>query len=293
MKSKKEKKNPLHGLRLYKFPLMLMAGIISGFGITAFLQPAGLYDSGIAGLSMFLSDMTPVSLSVFLLVLNIPLILYGLKQEGLIFTIYAIFAVACFATATFVFEHYVITDTAAGSPIVGNDRFLCCIFGGLIVGCGSGLAIRIGGALDGMEVLAVALSNKLSIGINTFLLIYNVALYLFCGAVLRDWVLPLYSIVSYAIALKVLDYIVDGFDKTKSVIIITDKSDEICSELSDTFHQGITLMPVRGYYSGADKTAIYIILNRFQIQSARDIIQELDPKAYISVSEVSDVFKAA
>ena len=283
----------LRSIKWYKFPLFILAGVISSLGITAFLQPASLYDSGIAGTSMFLADLTPacLSLPLFLLVLNIPLILYGLKQEGLVFTIYSIFAVTMFSVSTHLVSTYLITDTAAGSPVVGNDHFLCCIFGGLIVGCGSGLAIRLGGAIDGIEVVAVAISGKLGLSLNSLLLVYNVVLYLVCGAVLGDWTQPLYSIVAYMVALKVIDYIIDGFDKNKSVLIVTNKADEIGHELSDEFHQGLTLIKAKGFYSGADKTVVYIIVNRFQIITVRDIVQRIDPYAYISVSEVSEVFK--
>ena len=294
MKKKHYILDTLRSLKWYKFPLLMLAGIFSSLGITAFLQPARLYDSGIAGTSMFLADLTPpfLTLPIFLLVLNIPLILYGLKEEGLIFTIYSIFAVTMFSISAHIIEEYLITDPSVGSPVVGNDRFLCCIFGGFIVGCGSGLAIRLGGAIDGIEVISVVLSGKLGLSINSFLLIYNVALYLICGAILDDWTQPLYSIIAYVIALKVIDYIIDGFDKNKSVFIITGKADEIAGELSEEFQQGLTLIKAKGYYSGQDKTLIHIIVNRFQIITTRDIVQRIDPKAYISVSDVSDIFKA-
>ena len=197
-----------------------------------------------------------------------------------------------FSISTHIIEKYIITDPSAGSPVVGDDRFLCCIFGGFIVGCGSGLAIRLGGAIDGIEVLSVVLSGKLGLSLNSFLLVYNVALYLICGAVLGDWTQPLYSIIAYAVALKVIDYIIDGFDKNKSLFIITEKPEEIGRELSDEFHQGLTLINAKGFYSGQDKTLIHIIVNRFQIITTRDIVHEIDPKAYISVSDVSDIFKA-
>jgi uncharacterized membrane-anchored protein YitT (DUF2179 family) len=98
--------------------------------------------------------------------------------------------------------------------------------------------------------------------------------------------------VAYVTALKIIDYIVDGFDKNKSVMIITNKADEISHELSVEFEQGLTLIRAKGYYSGADKTIVYIILNRFQVITTKDIVQRIDPQAYISVSEVSDIFRA-
>ncbi|MDD7409462.1 MAG: YitT family protein [Anaerovoracaceae bacterium] len=281
-------------IRPYKFLLFTLAGMISSLGITVFLQPVGLYDSGIAGTSMLLAGVTPsfLTLPVFLLILNIPLILYGLKEEGPVFTVYAIYAVTVFAVATHFFGEHFHSEAIGSSPIVGNEVFLCCIFGGLICGIGSGLAIRNGGAIDGVEVLSVVISNKTGIAVSSLLMIYNVILFIACGFVIHNWILPLYSMVAYEVSLKTIDFISDGIDRSRSVLIVTGKGDEVAAALSEEFAHGITTMDARGWYSGANKTMIYIIVNRFQMIKLKDIVIEIDPKAYITVSEVSDVIKA-
>ncbi len=285
---RKEKIKPV------KFIYFTLAGIISSLGITVFLQPVGLYDSGVAGTSMLLASVTPsfLSLPVFLLVLNIPLILYGLREEGLVFTVYAIYAVAVFAIATHFLGEYFHSETIGYSPVVGHETFLCCIFGGLICGIGSGFAIRSGGAIDGIEVLSVVISNKTGIAVSSLLMIYNVILFIVCGFVIQDWILPLYSMVAYEVSLKTIDFITEGLDRSKQVFIVTSKGDEICSALSEEFKHGITTMDAHGWYSGDDKTVVYVILNRFQMIKLKDIVVEIDPKAFITVSEISDVIKA-
>jgi uncharacterized membrane-anchored protein YitT (DUF2179 family) len=102
----------------------------------------------------------------------------------------------------------------------------------------------------------------------------------------------LYSIVSYFAALKTVDYIVEGIDRSKSAMIITVKPQEICSALSEEFGCGITIINAKGYYSDSAKTIIYIVVNRFQIVKAKNIVHSNDPKAYIAVSDVADIFKA-
>ncbi|MBP1576589.1 MAG: YitT family protein, partial [Oscillospiraceae bacterium] len=104
------------------------------------------------------------------------------------------------------------------------------------------------------------------------------------------WILPLYSIVTYAAALKTVDFIVDGLDRAKCAIIITSLPDEICKTLSAVFESGMTRIAAKGGYSGAEKTMIYFILNRFQITRMKDIVHEIDPGAYIIINEVADVF---
>lgn len=243
---------------------------------------------------MLLSQVTPeyLPLSLFLIVLNIPIFLFGLKKQGIEFTIYSIFTVAIYAVSAWLITDILPIDVSIVSPLAGRDLFLCALFGGLISGIGSGLAIRYGGAIDGIEVLAVIFAKKLSITVGTFVMIYNVILYIICGIVIKSWILPLYSIVTYVAALKIIDYIIEGFDRSKSAIIITTKQEEICEKLSSTFENGITFLNAKGYYSDSDKTMIYFVLNRFQVGKMREIVHSIDPNAYISITEVADIFGA-
>ena len=109
---------------------------------------------------------------------------------------------------------------------------------------------------------------------------------------MHSWILPLYSIVTYMAASKTVDYIVEGFDRAKAAIIITVRPDEICDTLSSTFECGMTRIEARGGYSGIPRTMIYFIVNRFQIAKMKDLVHEIDPSAYITISEVADVFAA-
>ena len=138
----------------------------------------------------------------------------------------------------------------------------------------------------------VELAKKLSLTVGTFVMIYNVILYVICGIAFQSWILPLYSIVAYVVALKTVDYIIEGFDRSKSAMIITTKQKEICKRLSNEFENGITFYNAKGYYSNEDKTVIYFVLNRFQIGKMREIVHSIDPKAYISITEVADIFGA-
>lgn len=292
---KKEKLiKELKSLRFINFPILILAGFINAFGVTVFLAPVNLYDSGISGTSMLLSQLTPeyMSLSLFLLILNIPLFLYGLKRQGLAFTIYSIFAVAIYSLGAWLITDVLPIDVSIASPLAEDDLLLCAIFGGLISGVGSGLTIRFGGAIDGIEVMAVIFSKRLGITVGTFVMIYNVALYVVCGFVLSSWILPLYSIITYAAALKTVDFIVEGIDRSKGVMIITTKSDEVSAALIEEFETGTTKIAAKGGYTGDDKTVIYFVVNRFQISKMRQIVHRVDPLAYMTISEVADVFKS-
>lgn len=279
-------------IRLKNLFFLTLAGIINAFGITVFLMPVKLYDSGISGTSMLISQITPkhLSLSVFLLILNLPLFLIGLKKQGKRFTFYAIYTVVVYSVTAWLITDVFPIDVSIASPLAGKDLLLCALFGGVISGTGSGLAIKFGGAMDGIEVMAVIFAKKIGISVGSFVMCYNLILYILCGIIIQSWILPLYSIVTYFAALKTIDFIVEGFDREKAATIITTHSKEVCAALSEEFKSGVTLIKAHGGYSGKEKTMIYFVVNRFQIGKMKDIVREIDPKVYISISEVADVY---
>lgn len=280
--------NPLN------FVLLTLAGFINAFGVTVFLSPVKLYDSGISGTSMLLSQITPemFSLPLFLLVLNIPLFIVGYKKQGLTFTVYSLYAVIMYSFGAWLITDVLPIDVSLASPLAGDDLLLCALFGGLISGIGSGLTIRFGGAIDGIEVMSVIFAKKLGMTVGTFVMIYNVILYILCGIAIDSWILPLYSIVTYGAALKTIDFIVEGIDRSKAAMIITSHPEEISAELIAAFESGLTKISAKGGYSDTDKTVIYFILDRFQISKMRSIVQRTDQNAFITITEVADVFKS-
>ena len=264
----------LSALRPKTFVLLFLAGVINAIGVTLFLAPVQLYDSGISGTAMLFWQLTPepYTLPMFLVLLNTPLFLFGMKKQGLTFTVYSLWAVLIYALASFAINTFF--PTAGASPFAGDDLLLCAVFGGPI---------------DGVEVMAVIFSKRLGMTVGSFVMVYNVLLYVTIGCIFRSWVMPLYSILTYCAAIKSVDFIVEGLDKAKSATIITSRADEVSEALSEAFGRGITQLPAKGYYSGREQTMVYFVVNRFQIAKMKAIIQEVDPDAFVSISEVSDM----
>jgi len=289
-----EVRKELRKLRVTNFLLLTVAGAVNAFGVTIFLMPVKLYDSGVSGTSMLLSQVTPEewSLSLFLLILNVPLFLYGLKRQGVAFTVYAIYTVGVYSLVAWLITDVLPVDVTLASPLAGTDLLLCAIFGGVISGVGSGLAIKFGGAMDGMEVLAVIFAKPMGISVGTFMMIYNLILYIICGVVMGSWILPLYSIVTYYAGLKTVDFIVEGLNHSKAAFIVTVKEKAVCAALSDAFGVGVTSMEAKGGYSQSRRTLIYFVVNRFQIERVKSIVHDIDPTAYITINEVADIFSA-
>lgn len=280
-------------LKFRNFVYLTIAGFVNAFGVTIFLMPVNLYDGGISGLSMFLSQITPdwLTLSVFLVVLNIPMFAFGYKRQGASFTVYSIYAVLIYSLGAWLITDVLPIDVNMVSPLAGGDLLLCALFGGVISGVGSGLVIRSGGALDGIEVMAVIFAKRIGITVGTFVMAFNLVVYFICGITLGSWILPLYSIVTYMAGLKAVDFVVEGIDRSKSVMIVSVKQKEVCDALSAEFGQGITVMPAKGYYSDTERSVIYIVLNRFQIPKMQGIVLTVDSDAFIAVNDVADIYK--
>jgi len=291
--SKETIRDELKKITPLTFLILAIAGIINAFGVTIFLFPVKLYDSGISGLSMLLDQVTPqyLTLSIFLLILNIPIFIFGLKRQGIVFTIYSVFTIAIYSLMSHLIMNVLPIDVSFISPLAGSDLLLCSIYGGLISGIGSGITIRYGGAIDGIDVLSVIFAKKLNMSIGSFVLVFNTILYIACGMVIQSWILPLYSIVTYFIGSKTVDYIVEGFDRSMCAMIVTTKPNEIVDALADKFESSGTIVDAKGGYSKENKNIVYFIVNRFQINKLRQIVHEIDKAAYITLHDVSDIIK--
>ena len=281
-------------LKLSNFLALILAGTINAFGVVLFLFPVRLYDSGVSGLSMLLDQVTPphLTLPIFLLVINIPIFLFGAKKQGLSFTVYSAFAVAVYSLMSFLITDVLPIDVSFVSPLAGSDLLLCAIFGGVISGVGSGLTIRFGGAIDGIDVLSVIFAKKLGISLGTFVMLFNTVLYVICGLVVESWILPLYSIVTYFVGSKTVDFVVEGINRSKCAMIVTTKSDEISDALAKNFQASGTIVDAIGGYSKSEKEIIYFVVNHFQINKLKTIVHTIDPTAYITLQEVSDIIHA-
>ena len=291
--NKKGRFKEIRDLRLKYFLVLTLAGIVNSFGVSLFLFPVKLYDSGISGLSMLLDQITPLqlTLSLFLLLLNIPIFLFGLKKQGLLFTVYSLYTVLVYSLASFLIMHVLPIDLNFVSPLAGSDLLLCAVFGGLISGVGSGLTIRFGGAIDGIDVMSVIFAKKLGISLGTFVMLFNTLLYIVCGMVIHSWILPLYSIVTYFVGSKTVDFIVEGFDRAMCAMIVTNQAEKISLALSENFKAGGTIVNAVGGYSKNEKQILYFITNQFQINKLKKIVTGIDQSAFISLMNVADIVR--
>lgn len=276
--------------RARDFVMLTLAGVINATGVTVFLAPLRLFDSGLSGTAYLFNQLTPdwLGLWFFLIVLNFPFYLFGLRKMGAKFVCCSLYAIGIYSLFSFLYQSVFPIDWSAGSPIVQEDKLLAAIFGGLISGIGSGMTIRYGGAIDGVEVMAVMFAKKIGMTVGTFIMAYNILLYSVSAIIFKSWDIPLYSVLAYAVGLKAVDFIVDGLDKGKAAWIVSSEHEKIAAELSKELIRGITVLEATGYYSGENRKILYVVVNRFEIAKLKSIVKSIDHKAFVAIYEISD-----
>ena len=277
---------------LYRYLGLIVAGIVNATGVVLFLSSSGILDGGLSGTSMLLDMIfkkigVEVLFSVFIVVLNVPFFLMGLRKLGFKFVLSSAVAIGVYASVSAIYQAVGLDSLIYG--LVYTDTFLCAVFGGLLSGIGSGLTIRFGGAMDGMEATAVIFAKKIGLTVGQFVMIYNAIVYVIACVALGEVYVGLYSIVTYVVGIKAVDFVVEGLDKGKGCFIITSKGMKVAGALSEEFRRGVTLIPSRGYHSKTENVTVYCVVNRFEIGRLKSIVSGVDPNAFVTIQDISDV----
>ncbi len=269
--------------REIKYVLMMLLGIISaGFGLKGFLIHNGLIDGGVMGLSLLANKEWGVSLSLLIIVFNLPFILLGWRQISKIFSLKSIIAIALLALAVEVFPY----------PHVTNDKLLVSVFGGFFIGAGIGLCIRGGGVIDGTEVLAIFLSRKRSLSVGDFILLFNIAIFSLAAYLLSVEV-ALYSILTYLTASKTVDFILEGIEEFTGVTIISPHTNEIADFIKQKMGRGLTIYSGKRGYGKRGETyintdIIFTVVTRLEINRLTNEVEKIDPNAFMVMQSIKD-----
>lgn len=278
----------LKQLKWYNLIASLVAGIINATGVALFLIPAKIIDGGFSGTSFIINQVSHLPVSIFIVILNVPFFLFGVKKQGINFFVYSLLAIGMYSLATFLYQSvFNVSEYLFNN--MGGDMLLCALFGGLLSGVGSGLAIRSGGAMDGIDTLATLFAKKIGITVGQFEMIYNAIQYIIACVLLGDIRIGLYSIVSYTIGLKAVDFVIEGLSRAKACFIVTTKSEEMAEAISQEMRRGITLISSTGYYSKNKLNMLYCVVNRFEIGKLKKIVAEIDSRAFVTINDVGEV----
>ena len=275
---KKHKPNKLKiGLRVL---MIIIGAFITAYGLESVLIPNNVSDGGVTGLSIVSSKLLGLPLGVLIAVINIPFVWLGYKQIGRNFAIYSIIGIASLAIGT-VLMHQVPT-------IIHGDTLLVTVVGGIIIGFGMGLALRNGGALDGIDMLAVLLSRKLPFGTSDLILFLNMFVFIVVSTVfgLEGAIL---SAIAYFIASKVIHIVEVGLSGSKTFKIITKEPELMVETIRDRLGRSATYNEVYGGYSREQFKEITCVINRLEESKMKEIIHEIDGNAFVTVYDVAEV----
>ncbi|MBS8266617.1 YitT family protein [Mesobacillus boroniphilus] len=257
-----------------------LGAIIAAFGLDMFLVPNAILDGGVIGLSIIAAELTNISMSIFLIVFNLPFLYIGYRRMGLKFTLRTLYGVIILSISTAYLHHF---------DAVTDDLFLATIIGAVILGTGVGLVIRAGGALDGTEIIAILVSKKRTVSVGQIVMVMNLFIFILAALLVFSWETAMYSIITYFIAFKMIDVVVEGMEELKSVTIISDVPEEIAEALLKQLGRGMTYIQGQGVFSNEPKKIIYTIVSRIELSTVRSVVDDIDPNALVAIENVADV----
>ncbi len=258
----------------------LLGALIVAVALEMFLLPNKIIDGGVIGISMMVSYVTDWNLGLLIFLINIPFILFALKSLGKKFILNTVVATVMLSVAT---------NLTINLKPVTSDLLLATVFGGILLGLGVGLILRNNASLDGTEMLSIVLSKRFKIvSVGELLMSMNLFIYTAAGFLL-GWDRAMYSILTYFVASKVIDTVLEGLDKSKSVRIVSDYSREIGDSIMKELDVSVTYMKTTGGYSKQEKILTFCVVNKFDIPKLKEVVRDVDPRAFIVTEDVHEV----
>lgn len=263
---------------LIRYLVLTVGALLVASSLELFLSPNGLIDGGVTGLSIMAEEQFGIPLAFVFAGMNVPILMFTARTLGKTFFVRSFYALVMtlvfLATLPF---HHAVTDSDV----------LIVLYGGIILGLGIGLVIRMGGAIDGVEMLAVWLNEKYQLSVGTSILVGNLFV-----IILSIFVFSLesgmLSFVVFVVVTKVIDMVEVGTEQHKSLMIVSGKSEEIADALIRDMHLSVTLLEGKGGYSKERQVVLYSIVNKFLYSKARDLIMSIDEDAIIEANTVSE-----
>lgn len=269
--------------RQIKDVIFISLGVfMASIGLKGFLLPNGFFDGGAMGISLLLELLTPMNLSVLIILVNLPFILLGARQVSVIFAIKSTLAIFGLALLVHFIEF----------PTITADKLLIAVFGGFFLGSGIGFAIRGGAVIDGTEVLAISVSRKSSLTVGDFITVFNVFLFI-VAAFFVNLETAMYSLLTYFSASKTVDFIINGVEEYLGVMIMSPMAEEIKSMISDDLGRGVTVLKSDGGYGDKakllpDRKVLFCVITRLEVTRMLTEIDKIDPKAFVIQYPIKD-----
>ncbi|MGH0553205.1 YitT family protein [Bacillus pretiosus] len=260
--------------RVFEYVLLTIGSIIVAGSLELILAPNGLVDGGVTAIAIMANKVAGLPLYGVFLGLNIPILLFTAKVMGKKFFIRTSYANVVTTLGLIYLKPF---------PAITTSELLIVLYGGVLFGIGVGIVVKMGGAIDGSEMLAVWMNKHFKVPISTFLLAVNAVIFTFV-AILFSIEQAMFSLAIFYIVTKMIDFILDGINQGKSVMIISGKNKEIGDLLMKELQLSVTYLHGEGGFLGEHKRIIYCITNRFIYPKMKDLVLSVDPTAIIEAS---------
>ena len=256
---------------------------IAAFAIKVFFIPNNLIDGGTVGLAMITANVFGSHLlPLFLLLYNIPFIYLAYRHIGKTFVAQLAFSLFMFAIFLF------LMPFIFPYPFHG-DTLEVVVIGGAILGVGIGIIIRGGASLDGTEILGIIFNKKKGFTVGQTVFFCNIFVFSLAGLVFQDWHPPILSLIAFVVVVKIMDLVIVGLDEMKSVLIISEKSDDVAKALMHEMGLGLTIMYGRRGFTGASCELLYIVVERLQLADLKTVIFKIDPNAFLAIENLHEI----
>ncbi|WP_310992823.1 YitT family protein [Aequorivita marina] len=262
---------------------ILFLGVLSAsFGLKGFLMPSGFLDGGVTGISLMVNSLSGFSLSLLLVVFNLPFLILAYFSIGKRFAVKSVVGIMLLAIAVALIPFPQITD----------DKILIAAFGGLFLGLGIGLAIRGGAIIDGTEVLAIYISRNTSLTVGNVILLFNVVIFMTAAYILSTEI-ALYAILTYFSASKTVDFVIDGIEEFMGITIISEHNEEIRQAIVDNMGRGCTIFKAEKGFAKEGQTrepfnVVYTVITRLEMSKLKTEVEKIDRNAFIIMTSVKD-----
>lgn len=257
------------------------ASLISSIGLNMFIVPHKLLSGGVSGIALIIQYLSGISAGIFIILFNIPLIILSIKELDKEFTILTIVGTLCQST-------FLILTRNVSQLYSTNDMILSCIYGGVIHGIASGIVFSNHGSMGGADIVSMIIRRRSSLEIGKITFSINLLIVL-TGSVFFGIERGLYTLISMYIVSTVVDKVIDGFDRKKMLLIVTDKDKEIIEKIHQDLKRSSTLLYGMGTYTKTQKKMVYCVVSLPQLPKAKSIVESADPYAFMSIIDTSEI----
>ena len=279
-KTSVDRKTPLktHARNIF---FMIIGSLIVCGGFSIFITPNNFLSGGVWGVAAIIRHYVgSLPMGVYLVILNIPLIIWGWNKLDFRFAVYTVFVILLQSGFLVIMPPYL--------PIYTANPLLACIFGGLLVGAGAGLVVKYHGSGGGMDIVGIILKTKFDISVGTVLLTSNVII-VFCAAFVFGFEPAMYTMVNLFVSSQVFTQVLEGFNRKRNMMIVSEMGEDIAHKLMSEVGRGVTIIKGEGGYTHRSKDVLFCVVSRFELSALKEIISQVDPNAFVCINETYEV----